>query len=325
MRRIAHLLMLFATVVFMACNEKSAGLLPSSSGKPFEVILTSNDTAAASMVSKALSRKCVGLPQDEPMFDVIRTGNGSIDTSTRVARAIVIVGIDSTLYDKVGLQYEHNIYAEPQIVVSITSRDNDMLQRDIPRLERLLCELLTRMEMNAAYRMLDKRNNPIAERAALSELHVNTRIPEDLTSSKTGINFLWLSNNTAQGMQNICIYSYPGLDTNASTFITMRDSIMEENMPGEEPEMHMKTVKRSVGRRVVNEKTEKRSCFVGLWEMEGDMMGGPFVAHALADTARKRVVVVEGFVYAPEQRKRNLIRRLEASLYSTHIHPATIQ
>ena len=47
-----------------------------------------------------------------------------------------------------------------------------------------------------------------------------------------------------------------------------------------------------------------------------DSMGGPFVSHSRVDTETNRVVVVEGFVYAPEKLKRGLIRRLEGSLYT---------
>jgi hypothetical protein len=50
--------------------------------------------------------------------------------------------------------------------------------------------------------------------------------------------------------------------------------------------------------------------------MVGDMMGGPFVSHARLDEANQRVIVVEGFVYAPEKDKRNIIRQVEASLYT---------
>jgi len=57
----------------------------------------------------------------------------------------------------------------------------------------------------------------------------------------------------------------------------------------------------------------------GLWKMVGDMMGGPFVSHARLDEKNQRVVVVEGFVYAPEKNKRNLIRQVEASLYTLRL------
>jgi hypothetical protein len=57
----------------------------------------------------------------------------------------------------------------------------------------------------------------------------------------------------------------------------------------------------------------------GLWEMQGDMMGGPFVSHARLDEKNNRVVVVEGFVFAPETNKRNYIRRIEAALYTLQL------
>ena len=44
----------------------------------------------------------------------------------------------------------------------------------------------------------------------------------------------------------------------------------------------------------------------GLWKMEHDAMGGPFVSHSRVDTLNNRVVVAEGFVYAPEKMKRGL-------------------
>ena len=53
--------------------------------------------------------------------------------------------------------------------------------------------------------------------------------------------------------------------------------------------------------------------------MKDDCMGGPFVSHSRIDTETNRVVVVEGFVYAPEKMKRGLIRRLEGSLYTLQL------
>ena len=52
----------------------------------------------------------------------------------------------------------------------------------------------------------------------------------------------------------------------------------------------------------------------GLWEMENDMMGGPFVSYSQVDSVNNRVIVAEGFVYAPEKRKRLFIRQLEAAV-----------
>ena len=54
----------------------------------------------------------------------------------------------------------------------------------------------------------------------------------------------------------------------------------------------------------------------GLWQMEGDIMGGPFVSHTIVDTLRGVTLTAEAFVYAPGEQKRNIIKRLEAALYT---------
>jgi hypothetical protein len=53
--------------------------------------------------------------------------------------------------------------------------------------------------------------------------------------------------------------------------------------------------------------------------MQGDRMGGPFVSHSRVDEANGRVIVAEAFVYAPESLKRDLIRRMEAALYTLQL------
>jgi hypothetical protein len=54
----------------------------------------------------------------------------------------------------------------------------------------------------------------------------------------------------------------------------------------------------------------------GLWRVENDFMGGPFISLSVLDASRRRVITVEGNVYAPKNEKRNYLRQLEAMIYS---------
>ena len=56
-----------------------------------------------------------------------------------------------------------------------------------------------------------------------------------------------------------------------------------------------------------------------MWKMQGDMMGGPFVSYAWYDAPRHRIVVAEGFVYAPETNKKLYMHRLESALLTARI------
>jgi hypothetical protein len=45
-------------------------------------------------------------------------------------------------------------------------------------------------------------------------------------------------------------------------------------------------------------------------------MGGPFISFIIDDVKNDRVIHIDGFVYAPQFKKRDYIRQLEAILHS---------
>ena len=53
-------------------------------------------------------------------------------------------------------------------------------------------------------------------------------------------------------------------------------------------------------------------------------MGGPFVSHMRLDEKNQRVIVSEIFIYSPDKLKRNLVRQMEASLYTLRL-PAKVE
>ena len=54
----------------------------------------------------------------------------------------------------------------------------------------------------------------------------------------------------------------------------------------------------------------------GLWEVENDYMGGPFVCHIFPDQERKNIIILNAFVYAPKYDKRKYLRQVESIIYS---------
>ena len=62
----------------------------------------------------------------------------------------------------------------------------------------------------------------------------------------------------------------------------------------------------------------------GLWRMKGDFMGGPYVSHTRLDEKNQRIITAEIFVYSPDKMKRNLMRQMEASLYTLRLPNETL-
>ncbi len=48
----------------------------------------------------------------------------------------------------------------------------------------------------------------------------------------------------------------------------------------------------------------------GIWEIENDFLAGPFVSYLLNDTLNNELVLVDGFVYAPGRKKRDLMEEV---------------
>jgi len=96
--------------------------------------------------------------------------------------------------------------------------------------------------------------------------------------------------------------------------VELRDSVMKLNIPGGRDDQWMETDPRTVVAEQVAFEGKSVPVVRGLWDMRNDAMGGPFVCYLHTDTLRNRLLVAEGFVFAPEEKKRPIIRQLEAAL-----------
>lgn len=288
-----------------ACNEKQ-GLLPKSGGKFYEVLVV-GDTD--DIVRNVLETDVEGLPQNEPEFDVSSIDSSRLNATLRLARNLVIVNVNPDLYTATRIRYEKNVYAQPQMVIHISAPSKKSLQEDLDVQGKKLLTLLKRAETNATLMQLKHQRNTKAERTIQEKFGHTLWIPMDMLSSKQGKDFLWLSNNSPTGMKNIVVYRSRTAKS-ACEFVEIRDSVMRKNIKGETDAMHMKTVLETVRGVKIKEKGRETTIYRGLWEMEGDEMGGPFVSHSIGD------LTVEAFVFAPGMKKKNKLRQIEAALYT---------
>lgn len=317
MRRAAMTAVILAAC---ACGERHKGIIPDAGGKPYEVLVVSDNDTARNIMSDILGHDTDGLPQPEPMFDVSATGTDGYTPTVRMARAIVVVKTDSRQFTATSIKYERDAYARAQIIIYVNTPSAEALKNDIHTVGPHVAQMLTRAEMNTAIGQMSENRNANAGRMADSIVGCAITVPARMRRSKRGNRFVWFSDDAPSGMQNICIYSFDGLNISPEHIITMRDSIMKANIPGEKPGMYMTTTEESTHWTTENTPSGKIIIGRGLWEMKGDAMGGPFVCHCIADSAHNRTIVAEAFVYAPEMKKRNKIRQAEAALYTMSLN-----
>ena len=149
---------------------------------------------------------------------------------------------------------------------------------------------------------------------AQKQFGVSVKVPQDIDDTKEGKNFLWASASKQEFRLNICLYTLPMQDMTVEAVVVARDSVMKVNIPGGREDQWMETDSRTVVGEMVQVDDSPIMAIRGLWDMKNDAMGGPFVCYLYADTVNNRILVAEGFVFAPEEKKRPLVRQLEAAL-----------
>ena len=315
------LILLAAALSLTACKKEN--FFPTASGRPYEVLVVMDSTDWKAPHGRALfdvlDTDVPMLPQSERSFRISQTEVKDFDRVLNIFRNIIIVNIDPRQFTRTKMKFTRDKWAMEQIVLTINSPSEEEFRNFCVEHRQDIVDFLTRTEMNRLVKELKQKHSKVTFDLAKQIFDCEIFAPKELQSYKKGKDFVWTSNNTASGLENIVIYSYPyeGPQTfNKEYLCHKRDSVMQVNLPGEKPGMYMQTdTLCSVVRPIVvhnNYAMEMR----GLWIMRNDCMGGPYVSHHRVDTENNRVIVVEGFVYAPEKMKRGLIRRLEGSLYT---------
>ena len=270
------------------CQERRNGRLPASTGQPYEVVLE-GDTD--SIVAKILTEEVPGLPQPEPLCNIISVKRGKAKGSYQMVRTCVVMDIDKR-HKAFSAKTTRNENASPQLVVRIKAKSAEQL-RAILSNDKNAEQLRTAIDQSEIKHLASLiKQNPEKQREVKRMFGIDMKIPASLDASKKAKGFLWLSNNASSGMQNL-LFMRVRRNAGKDGMQLQVDSILHKNMLGETDSMYM----------TIPHLTER-----GLWEMKGDAMGGPYIMEQKGD------IIVIAFVYAPEKKKRNLTKQLEAVL-----------
>lgn len=299
--------------------------LPASKGLPYELLLVVDEpiwkSEAGDSLRKVVEGSMPGLPQHEAMFRLLRIFPQHFTRMYVTMRNILVVKIDETLKTpKIGVA--RDVEATPQWYVSVETPDMKCLGDFLMRNKERITEVFVNAELSQEAFRLRKKYNKEVDEASRDIFSWEIRVPVELAALKKRESFLWASTHkTDQDMNYVC-YAFPWDEKQILTesiWVEKRDSAMKRNIPGSTSEQWMTTTKEK-GHPLV----ECRLAHVdgkvvayemrGLWDMHKGGLGGPFVSLAYPDSAGKRMIVAEGFIYSPRTGKRDLVRRMEAAI-----------
>jgi len=317
------LLFILALASLVSCTEQSK-MLPNPSGRAGEVLLVMNDVywegESGKLLNSTMTQDVAGLAWSEPIFDISRLPRAAYNDMVRIARNIIDVEVGDR-YSVAKVKFFKEQFSRTQAYVKIQAPDEASLYEAIKANEMKLLSFFYMAERDRLMNYFKQNENDEYKDKVAELIHYDLVIPSMFNHNNFGgDNFVWLSGGSVDARTDLALYTIPCDDEkliDVDYLIAKRDSVMKINVPGPSDGAYMRTadvVPPTFTKLKMNdvEVYEVR----GLWETTIDFMGGPFISYAYYDQEAQMIKVLEGFIYAPHEDKRNLIRRVEAVAYS---------
>lgn len=331
MKKIFYIIVAIITLCNCSGKESQKALLPNVTGKPGEIVVILeeryNETEVRRNLEHSFMQSQIGLPQSEPLFNLIIIPPHAFKNIFEKHRSILCINIGEK-YDSTEISVRENIWAKPQYYMNINATSDSAFVKILKEKESHILAYFMEADRKRtqAVQQLALNSKGIDQLRKTFDLEMD--LPAGYELSMPSPDFAWIAYETAQTSQGIFVYSYPYTSTSlldGDNLIKMRDSLLQANVPGPRDSSYMATetyypVNRKVCKALCNMYTVEMR---GLWNVKNDYMGGPFVSYTTIDTLRNRVITIDGYVYAPKYKKRNYLREVEAIMRTLRINPLT--
>ncbi|CAM1334280.1 DUF4837 family protein [Tenacibaculum aestuariivivum] len=323
--------LLFLITFLMSCkssNGKDGYILPTSNGKTNKIMVVVKGLdwqgKIGDQIRRVFGEHQVGLPQPETLLSVSQIDPVGFSSFMRHGKAILIIKEGETT----GISVEKNRYAEPQIIVYAVAKNEAQILKLINQRGKEIIKLFKDEDVKFTQNIFKKERIDETTFKTIQNLGVTIDIPKRYRLVEDTGNFIWFRQRLKSGIargdgtNNILIYTVPLIDENtvADNITAVRDTIGKKHIPGSKPGMYMITEQAYTPFTSETQIDGKKAYETrGKWEVKNDFMAGPFINYTVIDKKNNRLVIFEGFTYAPSVNKRDFLFELEAIAKSMKI------
>jgi len=321
MRTLLTISILFLSLFSCNKKDKSIVLAKSTTSINHLTIVINNDLwkgEVGDSLREIIAAPVLGLPQEENQFSVTQVPPKTFGRIFKTSRNLLFIGVEN----KGGYAVRKNIYASPQIAMTIIGKDQTSLTEQINAHKEEIISVFKDGDLKLSQRRLRKNHWNIDSVKTLHNLGVKLTIPEKYALVDDTGDFLWFRQTISKGSMNIIAYSLPLVENDSivNNIVAARDTIGKKHIPGSSEGMYMITEAAYTPFTKQTELSGKLSYETrGKWEVKNDFMAGPFLNYTVVDKTNNRLLVVEGFTYAPSIKKRDFMFELEAILKTLKI------
>jgi hypothetical protein len=315
---------LFAIVLFfltLGCDKKRNQLNAENELKINNIAVVIDDQLWNGEIGDSIRNKfaspVLGLPQEEALFTLNQFPVKLLEGFTTNSRNIIVVKKENTSLFSI----KKDQFLKPQILVRISGKTVHEILDSLQSKQEEIISIIRKSELKNVQENL-KRDSIWNDSLLANKFKIKITLPKKYKLVMYAKKFLWFKKEIPSGNLSVAVYELPysslkNSNDAVTSIIRIRDSIGSRYIHGSEPNTKMITEKafspylsksELAGRTVLETK--------GNWELEHDSMSGPFINYFFLDVKNKRILVLEGFCYAPSKQKRDLMFELEGIIKS---------
>lgn len=315
---------LAVSLAISSCGDSEKVIKAESTGKPSEILVVAEKSlwksSAGDSVRAFFDGPAVGLPQPEPLYKIAQVEEDEFNRILQTHRNVFIMVIDSS-FSKPLVEMRRDIWASPQRVVKITAASIGEIKSSFAEKQIEILNLYDNAEIERLNKLYSKSINLKATEVIKKKFNLSVNVPADYFVAINKDNFLWLRREANRLSQGLLIYTYPYTDTvsfNPLKIQSVRNQFTQLYVPGPSDSSYMVIANEFVSpvARTLSLKNELAIELRGLWEVKKDFMGGPFISYTFVDKKNNMVVTLDGYVYAPNESKSDLLKQVQSILLS---------
>jgi hypothetical protein len=257
----------------------------------------------------------LGLPQEEPLFTIKQFPLKLFEGFSTGSRNMILIKKENKSEFKMVV----NEFSTPQNSFHISGKNTNQI---INTLEEHAAEIIQKMrtsEIEAFQKSI--KDSVMDTKKIKAKFAIDLQIPKNYEIALSSKNLIWLKKEITSGNTSLLIYQIPYDKLKATkivnTIVKIRDSIGKIYIHGRPKNSMMITEEAYFPYfSKINLNGYETYETKGTWQMKNDFMSGPFINYAIKDKANNRILILEGFCYAPSKNKRDLMFELEAIIKS---------
>jgi len=311
------------SIIFVAaCSDKPSKFKPRAMGSPGELLIVIDDkhwsTETGQLLKNLLKDEFPALPQSELLFRKTRIAFNQFQRHFRTYRNILLVSIRDNEHTN-RVEYRKQEWAQNQSVAELIAKSPEEMVVLMQQKWPLIKAFYYNADISNMAESYTHQYDPELANHIKTAYSFSMYFPKGYKLKKADHQFSWLASERVGSHLGVFVYqgaldSIDGVDANS--LLSFRNKLLCANVPGENKgsfmttENHFPVTMKKI-RLAGKEWVELR----GLWKVQGDFMGGPFVDYFLVDEQANQFTMLSGYVYAPAKEKKGMyMREVEAVL-----------